>query len=47
MPTFQTPVCQDALPVGSSEVFQPANQRNNNPVETSNFAFATLLMQHN
>jgi hypothetical protein len=42
MPNFRILVLPDVSLLGRFEVFKPANQRNNNAVETSNFAVATF-----
>jgi hypothetical protein len=44
MPTFRILVFWDVSLVGPFEVFKRANQRNNNDVETSYFAFATFVI---
>jgi hypothetical protein len=43
MPTVRILVFQDNSVVGRFDDFKPANQQNNNAVETSNFAVATFL----
>jgi hypothetical protein len=45
MPPYRTLVFRDILLVGRFEVFKPANQRNNNAVETSNIAVSTFLVE--
>jgi hypothetical protein len=42
MPAFRILVFRDVSLVDGFEVFKSANQRNNNVVETSNFADATF-----
>jgi hypothetical protein len=44
MPAFRILVLWDVSLVGRLEDFKPANQQNNNAVETSHFAVNTLLI---
>jgi hypothetical protein len=44
MPAFRILVFRDVMLVGMFEVITHANQRNNNAVETSNFAVAAFLI---
>jgi hypothetical protein len=44
MPTFRILVFRDVSLVGRFEVIEPANQRNNNAVETSNLAVDAFLI---
>jgi hypothetical protein len=44
MPTFGILVFRDVSLLASYEALKPANQRSNNAVETSNFAFAIFLI---
>jgi hypothetical protein len=44
MPTFRIPVFRDVSLVGRFEVLKPADERNNNAVETSNFVVASFLI---
>jgi hypothetical protein len=44
MPVLSILVLQDVSLVGRFQDFTPANQRNNNVVEASNFAVATFII---
>jgi hypothetical protein len=44
MPTFRILDFPDVPLVGRFEIIKPANQRNSNAVEASNFAIATSLI---
>jgi hypothetical protein len=44
MPTLKALVFQIVLLVGRFEVFEPVNHKNNNTVETSNFAVVAFLV---
>ena len=44
LPTFRILILRDVSLVGRYEFFTSANQRKNRPVETADFAVATLLI---